>query len=241
MSRFIDLTGQRFGRLTVVGRAENDQHGRARWNCKCDCGTPKIVAGCQLRGGYAQSCGCLQKERASLTSKKYNTFRVSGDIVYVKLSNSDKEMMVDLDVWERAKMHCWAESRGYAGTNMPGRRGQRRKQGSWLMFHVFAFPDCASEMIRDHINGNTLDNRRANIRFVTVQQNNHNHGRSKVNTSGHTGVRWEEGRKKWLARIKINDKAINLGRYSRLEDAIAARKSAEIKYFGEYRRKEHTD
>lgn len=241
VSKFIDLASQRFGRLTVIERAENSNAGQAKWLCKCDCGNHKVVAGYQLRGGYIQSCGCLQRDRASESSKKFNSFRISGEVVHVKLSNSDKEMMVDLDVWEQAKVYCWSESRGYAGTNMPGRRGQRRKKGAWIKFHIYAFPDCPSGMVRDHINGNTLDNRRTNIRFVTAQQNNHNHGRSKVNTSGYTGVRWEADRKKWLARIKINDKAINLGRYARLEDAIAAREAAEIKYFGEYRRKEHTD
>ena len=191
MSRLIDLTGQRFGRLTVVERAENRSTGQAKWFCKCDCGNHKVVAGYQLRGGYIQSCGCLQKEQASKASRKYNEFRVSGDIVYVKMSNTDNEMLVDLDVWERAKNYCWYEKNGYACTNV-GERKIRRG----LLFHVLAFPDCPIGLVRDHINGNRLDNRRANIRFITTQQNNYNHGKNKVNTSGHTGVRWEKSRGK---------------------------------------------
>lgn len=233
MSRFIDLTDQHFGRLLVVGRAENDQYGRARWNCKCDCGIAKIVAGYQLRGGYIQSCGCLQKERASEASKKHNVFRVYGDIVYVTMSNSDNEMIVDKDVWEWAKNYCWYESHGYATTNMLMDDGTIKR----VRLHVYVFSDCPVGRVRDHINGNRLDNRRDNIRFVTTQQNNHNHGKSKMNTSGHTGVSWDVDRKKWFARIKIDNKHINLGRFSNLQDAIAAREVAEVKYFGEYRRK----
>lgn len=61
----IDMTGQKFGRLTVISRAENTSEGRAQWLCKCDCGNTKIVLGKRLRNGGTKSCGCLQKERTS--------------------------------------------------------------------------------------------------------------------------------------------------------------------------------
>lgn len=60
MPRFIDLSGQKFGRLTVVSRAVKGP--RAWWNCKCDCGTEKIVSATGLRCG-TQSCGCFQVEK----------------------------------------------------------------------------------------------------------------------------------------------------------------------------------
>lgn len=61
MSKLIDLTGQRFGRLTVVERAAN--HGsRVFWHCKCDCGNEKDIAGSALRYGRSTSCGCIPKE-----------------------------------------------------------------------------------------------------------------------------------------------------------------------------------
>lgn len=61
----IDLTGQRFGRLEVLERAEN-RCGRTCWKCRCECGTIKDIPAKTLRNGTAQSCGCLQKERASI-------------------------------------------------------------------------------------------------------------------------------------------------------------------------------
>lgn len=62
MSRIIDLTGQRFGRLTVVKRAGSDGHREAMWLCKCDCGIVKSVRGRDLRNGRTVSCGCKKTE-----------------------------------------------------------------------------------------------------------------------------------------------------------------------------------
>lgn len=71
----IDLTGQRFGRLTVLERAEN-KGAYVCWKCRCDCGIEKIIAGYCLKSGKTQSCGCLQIERtaeAHTTHGKYHT------------------------------------------------------------------------------------------------------------------------------------------------------------------------
>jgi len=62
--KIIDLTGQRFGRLVVVSRAENSKAGHPRWNCVCDCGGTTIADGQNLRNGHTRSCGCLIKEGA---------------------------------------------------------------------------------------------------------------------------------------------------------------------------------
>ncbi len=62
MSRPIDLTGRRFGRLTVIARAENSKDGRASWLCICDCGNKCIVVGDKLRRGEKKSCGCMMRE-----------------------------------------------------------------------------------------------------------------------------------------------------------------------------------
>lgn len=65
MSKLIDLTGQVFGRLRVISRAENNKANKAQWLCECECGNKKIIVGTQLRTGHTKSCGCLQKEKAS--------------------------------------------------------------------------------------------------------------------------------------------------------------------------------
>lgn len=56
---FKDLTGQKFGRLTVIERAENGKNGSTRWLCRCECGNEKIIEGGHLRSHKIKSCGCL--------------------------------------------------------------------------------------------------------------------------------------------------------------------------------------
>lgn len=61
--------GNRYGRLTVVGRAPN-QGTRAQWLCRCDCGIEKVVGGKQLRRGTTTSCGCYRKEISANQGRK---------------------------------------------------------------------------------------------------------------------------------------------------------------------------
>src|SRR5579863_3041497 len=60
--KLIDLTGQRFGKLVVVDRAENAPKGQPRWLCRCDCGNQTVVWGVALRTGHTSSCSCLSRE-----------------------------------------------------------------------------------------------------------------------------------------------------------------------------------
>lgn len=62
MTRIIDLSGRRFGRLVVQHRAHDPRRG-PRWQCACDCGQTAIVLGANLRGGHTTSCGCYLYER----------------------------------------------------------------------------------------------------------------------------------------------------------------------------------
>lgn len=71
MSKFIDLTGKRFGRLIVLERATNDKWGAHRWLCMCDCKNKTIVHKRFLENGKTKSCGCLQRERASAYCSKF--------------------------------------------------------------------------------------------------------------------------------------------------------------------------
>ena len=65
MGAFINLLGQRFGRLTVIERMPNNIRKQAVWKCRCDCGSEVIVESGHLRSGHTQSCGCYGHERAA--------------------------------------------------------------------------------------------------------------------------------------------------------------------------------
>ena len=57
-----DETGNKYGRLFVIKRVENNHRGDAQWECECDCGNVIVTKGISLRSGHTKSCGCLQKE-----------------------------------------------------------------------------------------------------------------------------------------------------------------------------------
>lgn len=64
MGKIIDLTEQRFGRLTVIKRAGSNFYGTPLWLCQCDCGATSVVRGDKLRSGVTKSCGCILRDRA---------------------------------------------------------------------------------------------------------------------------------------------------------------------------------
>lgn len=65
-----DLTGQKFGRLTVLYELPERKNGKIQWRCRCDCGNEKDVLSTSLTSGHTQSCGCLQKEKTSAANKR---------------------------------------------------------------------------------------------------------------------------------------------------------------------------
>lgn len=91
MPRFVDRTGVRYGRLVAVRHTKYD--GRIRWLCRCDCGNETWVASDRL-GIKTNSCGCLQRERASASNSTHGYTR-PGDISPTYLS------------WQAAKGRCY--------------------------------------------------------------------------------------------------------------------------------------
>lgn len=79
----------------------------------------------------------------------------------------------------------------------------------------------------DHINGDGFDNRITNLREASPTENMRNKRMHKTNTSGHNGVYFCDTNKNWRSFIYIGNKRKDLGRFTNIEDAIAARKAAE--------------
>ena len=101
-----------------------------------------------------------------------------------------------------------------------------------LYLHRFIM-NCPEDMVVDHINHNTLDNRKTNLRICTQHENTFN----KKENGNDRGV-FLRGNK-WVAQISYNYKNIYLGQFDTYEEALKVRKEAEIKYFGEFRNKEN--
>lgn len=75
MSKLIDLTGQRYGRWTVLYRVPN-KNGNTYWHCRCDCGTEKDVNASNLRRGLTTSCGCYHQEQVCKPNPKKQKYTI---------------------------------------------------------------------------------------------------------------------------------------------------------------------
>lgn len=76
--RLIDLTGKKYGRLTVLDRAPN-RNKCTMWRCECECGNTVVVSGSHLKNGHTKSCGCLLAE---IVSNMFSTHRDTKSALY---------------------------------------------------------------------------------------------------------------------------------------------------------------
>jgi hypothetical protein len=72
--KLVDLTGRRFGRLTVLSRDAARAGARAFWLVRCDCGTERSVGGDSLSRGTTASCGCLHVDRATEAATRHGAY-----------------------------------------------------------------------------------------------------------------------------------------------------------------------
>ena len=120
-------------------------------------------------------------------------------------------------------------NRGYVTMSVQGKSHQAHRL-AWLYVHGVWPTDQL-----DHINRNKSDNRIANLRQANHSLNSQNKGKPKNNTSGFVGVYLQTNRAKWQASIRVNKRNMSLGYFSSLEEAVAARKAGELKYWGAHR------
>ena len=82
----------------------------------------------------------------------------------------------------------------------------------------------------DHINGDRSDNRIANLREATAQENSRNRRLRAVNSSGHNGICWEPQTRRWRVRIKDGGRDVHIGYFHDLSEAVEARQKANSKF-----------
>ena len=230
MGAFINIVGQKFGRLYVLQK-DASINKRIKWICQCDCGNKISISSGDLRSGNTQSCGCYQKQRISQSNKRYNQYiHVFGEnfVVGYTKSKNPQEFIFDLEDFEKIKSYCWSIGGG-------GRLVARNPNGGTpIKFHrlVLDFPDLSFDI--DHINGNQLDNRKINLRICSHAENSRNIKIPKNNSTGYIGVFWRKDIEKYSARILHNNKSINLGCYALIEDAVFARLKKEKELWGDF-------
>lgn len=234
MKRYEDLTGKRFGYLLVLKPDIPLWDGRnfiSTSYCICDCGTYKTVRNNSLKSGQTKSCGCMcEKNRQKiLNHTKENSYDLTHEYGIGYINYSDKTFLFDKEDYDKIRNFSWTLSHNYILAHPYG--------SSNIYLHKFIMD--VDNAIVDHINGNTLDCRKQNLRIASHAQNSMNRKVSVNNTSGITGVTWKKDKEKWKAYITVKGKQIHLGYFKKeeLEKAILARKTAEKEYFKEFARK----
>lgn len=116
-----DLTGQKFGKLLVLERVENNWNGRSRWKCQCDCGTIKVIAGESLCSGHTQSCGCMASKGEYLIRQYLNQYKISFQTQYSfeDLKGSGGGLLrFDFAIFKKNKLYCLIEFQGPQHTDI---------------------------------------------------------------------------------------------------------------------------
>lgn len=124
-SKLSDLTGQKFGLLTVIKKVKNNKYGQPQWLCKCDCGNEKIILGSSLKSGNTKSCGCKQRLKGS---KNHNWKpKVITKCAYCGKEKERQESHVNTSKYHFCNLKCygkWLKKSGArVGENNPKWKG----------------------------------------------------------------------------------------------------------------------
>jgi hypothetical protein len=145
--------------------------------------------------------------------------------------------MVDDEYYEELNKHKWYAHRHnnafYAQRNQKRGEYSHRRSRKTIFMHHAIMGDKKIGIDIDHINHNTLDNRKENLRLCTHAENRRN-SMSVIGTSRYKGVCWHKKKRVWLAQISYNNRTEFLGHYSIEIDAARAYDNKAKELFGEF-------
>jgi hypothetical protein len=147
--------------------------------------------------------------------------------------------LVDDDDYAWLKCHGWVSTTTGGGRVRAGRwvREDGRRRFVYMYRQILEMHGLLPDGHEvDHLNGNTLDNRKANLRACTRSENLRNRSGSRLSKTGAKGVSWNATNRNWNAQIGLNGRKKHLGTFSSLEDAKAAYDAAAKEHFGDFAR-----
>lgn len=229
-----DLTGERFGKLTVIKRDESPERNKPNlhgqyWLCECDCGSPqKSVFDGHLLSGSIVSCGC-EKSMLISQAKKASPHAVHCDehgLYFISKGHVIRFDEEDLDVVTACLWNV--DTLGYCSGLY---------QGEEIRLHRAIMQKYAQidGLEIDHRNGVIDDYRKSNLRVATHAENMKNTTVDRKNRRIHKGVS-QTNSGTWLATITCDGDVIRLGTFKTFAEACNARDEAELHLFGEFSR-----
>ena len=181
-----------------------------------DCNiTPSIKGFCNKH--YLQ----MYRHGKILVSRTISEYREVDGVGYVATSNGTPAK-IDHEDYDKIKDNNYFCMNGYAYTSDTGK----------VPMHRIIMGEMGERI--DHINHDTMDNRKCNLRICSVAQNRHNSKPNKNTSSKYKGVSFAKDRNLWRSRIRIKDVLYSLGQYEDEEDAAIAYNVAAQLFFGEF-------
>jgi hypothetical protein len=221
MTKRIDMTGNKYGRLIVVGYSGTNNKGKALWECLCDCGNTNIVIGENLRQGVTTSCGCYRKEVEKIASVTHGLTKTNNKV--------NRLYSIWLDMKKRCHNPQNKEYKNYGGRGIT-------VYGEWATDYVAFHKWAINNGYTDKLTLDRIDVNKGyspeNCKWSTWVEQGRNKRLSPKNTSGVSGVAYKKQRGLYVARIGVNGKRIFIGEYKSFNEAVNARKEAELKYWG---------
>jgi len=220
-----------------VRNLRNDTRGTAELAREFDC-SPTTIWMIRTKRSYAHVPDVPPVEnpviKEAIVAFPKNNIKVVGDIAMIELSSGDVAIM-DADKVELIsdiKWYCLpGDHTKYAVSS------NRLEDRIVVMLYLHrVLTDCPKGLVVDHINGDGLDNRRNNLRVVTVAQNNLNSRVRSDSTTGIKGAYYDKRKGSYYSHIKRGDERIYLGTFSTAEEAAEAYAKASRELHGEYGR-----
>lgn len=211
-THFKDLTGQRFGRLTVISKCDKNDIGKSYsytcWKCKCDCGNIIITPSRSLLSGDSKSCGCLRIEKLSKQNKIYINHTLNLGVGFFNNKIGQYFMFDEEDLDVINKNNWYLDSNGYAVAH--NKKSEKKENDSDVIrMHraiMSKYEDIDDKEI-DHKTHNKIDSRKINLRSCNRGENTRN--TIPTSNTGIKNIRYDEKSDLYIVNISINKKPYN--------------------------------
>ena len=219
-----DLTGQRFGRLTVIkDNGKRGKDGTIMWLCKCDCGNTKNVRTSNLTSGKTKSCGCLKRELVSeQKTKLIPSGTVFGELTVIKRIGTTN-WKGNRNALYLCKCSCGEETEVARNNLIKGNTTSCGHKRSELIKKM-----NSEENMKKKI---ATWKRTDNVENTKLSVISPKRKKAEGKTSKKIGVSFDKVHKLWVAQMIFQKKLVLYSYHKTEQDAIAARLEAEEKYF----------